>query len=265
MRRSGVALVLVVLLAGCAPWFGDDDAPSPRERIVVYGAASLRDVLDELRSAYAEVQPGVEIERSTDASSSLATQILEGAPADVFLSADTDNPKRLVDAGLVDGGAVSVAGNELVVITPLDDPAGIASPADLARDGVAIVAAGPTVPITRYADEFVARFAGLPDAPSDFAARYAGNVVSREDSVKAIVAKIELGEADAGIVYRTDAAAADGVRLIPVPEGSQVRAEYAGVVLAGSPRRAAARAFLDWVRGPDGQAILAAAGFLPRA
>lgn len=265
MRRSGVVLVLAGLLAGCGLPSGGDEHPSPPTRLVVFGAASLRDVLDELRSAYAEVRPGIEIELSTDASSSLATQILEGAPADVFLAADTDNPKRLEGAGLVDGDAVSIAGNELAVITPLDDPAGIASPADLARDGVAIVAAGPAVPITRYADELVALLAALPGAPADFDARYARNVVSREDNVKAVVAKIELGEADAGIVYRTDAAAADGVRMLPLPEGVQVRAEYAGVVLAGSPRRAAARSFLDWVRGPDAQAILAAAGFLPRA
>jgi molybdate transport system substrate-binding protein len=200
---------------------------------------------------------------ATDSSTALRTQIEQGAPADVFLSADTGNPERLVDAGLTDGAAIAFAANLLTIVVPKGNPAALESPADLARNGLKVVAAGDEVPISRYADEVVERMARLPGYPPGFAAAYAANVVSREDNVKAVVAKIELGEGDAGIVYVTDAKASSGVETVDIPGEANVPAVYAGVVVARSPHPQTARAFIDWLTGPAAQSILAEAGFRP--
>jgi molybdate transport system substrate-binding protein len=228
-------------------------------------AASLRDVLVAAEGAYETTHPGVALTVATGSSAALATQVEQGAPADVFLSADAANPRRLVDGGLADGDAVVFARNELAIIVPAGNPGNVSSPADLARPGLRVVAAGDAVPITIYATELVANLAAEPGFPPDFAAAYAANVVSREDSVRSVLAKVQLGEADAGIVYATDAAAADDTRTIPVPAGANVPADYAGVVVGASPRADEAGAFLDWLAGPDGQAILGDFGFLPPA
>ena len=167
---------------------------------------------------------------STDSSAALETQIEQGAPADLFLSADTTNPQKLVDAGLADGAPVTFAGNELTVIVPAGNPARIASPADLARTGVRIIAAGDEVPITKYAGQLVENLAKEAGYPADFAAAYAANVASKEDNVKAVVAKIELDEGDAGIVYVTDAKASAKVATIDVPPSANVRATYDALV-----------------------------------
>jgi len=237
--------------------------PASPVDLTIYGAASLKGALEKVKTAYEAAVPGTTLTISTDASSALATKIEQGAPADVFLSADTENPQSLVDAGLTDEPAVVFAGNRLTVIVPGDDPAGIATPADLATSGVKIIAAGDEVPITKYATQLVDSLANEPGYPADFAAAYAANVVSREDNVKAVVAKLELGEGDAGIVYVTDAAASTNVVTVDVPDSANVRVTCAGVVVKASPNTAAAQAFLAWLAGPDGQAILAGFGFLP--
>ena len=271
-----VALLALVLMAcsgaasppASAP--GSSSAPptastsgAPAADLTIYGAASLKGVLEKAKSAYEAAFPGSTLTISTDSSAALEAQIEQGAPADVFLSADTANPQKLVDAGLADGDAVVFAGNELTVIVPADNPAAIQSPADLARPGVKVIAAGDEVPITKYATKLIANLASEAGYPADFAAGYAANVVSKEDNVKAVVAKVELGEGDAGIVYVTDAAASTAVATIDVPDGANVPATYAGVVVRASPNVAAGRAFLTWLAGPDGQAILAGFGFLP--
>jgi len=236
---------------------------APATTLTIFGAASLKGVLDRAKVAYAAVQPGTTLTISTDSSAALETQIEQGAPADLFLSADTTNPKRLVDKGLTAGDAVAFTRNELTVIVPTANPAAIRTPADLARRGVKIVAAGDAVPITAYAQRLVANLATEPGYPADFAAAVAANIVSKEDNVKSVLAKIELGEGDAGIVYITDATSSRNVRSIAVPSGANVPATYAGVVLKTSSDVAAARRFLVWLTGPDGQAILSSVGFLP--
>jgi molybdate transport system substrate-binding protein len=200
---------------------------------------------------------------ATDSSSTLRTQIEQGAPADVFLSADQKNPRALVEAGLAAGDAVDFAGNELAIVVPIDNPARVTGPLDLARPGLKIVAAGDEVPVTAYAQEAVLRLSALPGYPTDFAAGYAANVVSNEENVRAVLAKIELGEGDAAIVYRTDALASSGVALIEIPTEAALTATYAGVVVGASPRPEAAHAFLDWLASAKGAAVLAGFGFLP--
>ena len=231
--------------------------------LTIYGAASLKGALAAARPIYEAANPGVTLTISTDASSTLATQIEQGAPADVFLSADSRNPQALVDKGLATGPPVTFATNKLTVIVPTANPAGIRTSADLARSGVKIIAAGDEVPITKYANQLVANLARQPGYPAGYEAAYQANVVSNEDNVKAVVAKVELGEGDAGIVYATDARASTKVATVDVPDDANVIATYDGVAVKASPNLDAASAFLTWFAGPEGQAILGGFGFLP--
>ena len=255
-------LVGVVIAAGCSGATGAAEAP-PAVDLVVFAAASLRDALEGVEAAYEARTPGVALTIATDSSATMRTQIEHGAPADVFLSADVANPDTLADAGLVDGAPVMFARNRLSLITPADNPAAISSPADLARPGVRIVAASDAVPITGYADRLVANLATLPGYPPDFVAAFAANVVSREENVRSVVAKIELGEGDAAIVYRTDVTGLGDVGMIDLPEAANVEASYAAAVVAARAHAREAHAFLDWLAGRDGGAVLARFGFLP--
>jgi len=231
--------------------------------LTIYGAASLKGALGKVKTAYEAASPGTRLTISTDSSAALETQIEQGAPADVFLSADTTSPKKLVDKGLAGGAAVTFAGNKLTIIVPTANPAGITAPKDLAKSGVKVIAAGDAVPITKYATRLVANLARESGYPADFAAKYAANIASKEDNVSAIVAKVELGEGDAGIVYVTDAKTSTKVTTVDVPDPANVPATYAGVVVKASRNAASAQAFLAWLAGPDGQAILGTFGFLP--
>jgi molybdate transport system substrate-binding protein len=237
--------------------------PSATVDLTVYGASSLKGVLAQVKTAYEAAVPGTTLTIATGSSATLETQIEQGAPADVFLSADTKNPQKLVDDGFAAGDLVPFAGNLLTVVVPADNPGALKSPADLAKAGVKVIAAGADVPITKYATQLVANLAKEPGYPADFAAAYAANIVSMEVNVSALLSKIELGEGDAGIVYVTDANASSKVATIDVPDTANVPATYAGVVVNGSAQATAATAFLDWLAGPDGQAILAGFGFLP--
>jgi molybdate transport system substrate-binding protein len=231
--------------------------------LTIYGAASLKGALDQLKASYEAGHPGTTLTISTDSSATLRTQIEQGAPADVFLSADVNNPKKLVDEGLADGDLVAFAGNLLTVVVPTANPAKIATPADLARRGVKIIAAGDEVPITKYANQAIGLLAALPGYPASFAADYAANIVSKEDNVKALIAKIELDEGDAGIVYVTDARASTKVQAIEIPAQANLPATYAGVVVKASKNVTAAHAFLDWMNGAEAQLILTELGFIP--
>jgi molybdate transport system substrate-binding protein len=258
MRRFGVVAALATALAmgGCA-------SPDPSGvEIVVAGAASLQDALNTAATSYEHSHATVGVRFSFDASSALRTQIEQGAPLDAFASADTTNPQLLVDHGLAEGPVKVIARNQLVIVVSRSTPAVVETPADLARPGVKVIAAGPDVPISKYAGQLVANLAKFPGYPPDYATRMTANIVSREDNVRAIVAKVALGEGDAGIVYATDAMAAN-VGTVEIPADSNVIATYGAVTIKASRHPAEARAFLDWLAGPDGQAVLARFGFLP--
>jgi molybdate transport system substrate-binding protein len=265
-------LALVNLLGACSaaaasarptPTSTPVPAPTKPTELTIYAAASLKGLLDAAKTAYEATNAGVTLVVSTDSSAALETKIEQGAPADLFLSADTTNPQKLVDSGLAMGETVSFAANALTIVVPLDNPAGIESPADLAEDGLRIIAAGDEVPITRYATQLISNLAELPDYPDGFAAAYADNVLSKEENVNAVVTKIELGEGDAGIVYVTDAAASTEVRTIEVPASANVLATYAAVITRASPHQGEAQALLTWLTGPEGLSILQGLGFLP--
>jgi molybdate transport system substrate-binding protein len=257
--RLVAVLVLALLITACS--MGGTAQPVA---LTIYAAASLKGALEQARTAYETAHPGTSLTLSTDSSAALETQIEQGAPADVFLSADASNPQKLVAEALADGAPVTFAGNKLTIVVPAANPAAISSPADLAKPGVKVIAAGDDVPITRYAAQLVGNLAQQPGYPSDFAAKYAANVVSKEDNVKFVVAKIELGEGDVGIVYITDAKASTKVISVDItPDSANVPATYDGIVVKVAANPAAAHAFLDWLAGREGQTILGKFGFLP--
>ena len=270
-RVPGLICVIALILAACSgaatpDSSGPNSAPvvsAAPANLTIYGAASLKAVLAKVKTAYEAANPGTTLTISTDSSASLEFQIEQGAPADVFLSADTKNPQTLIDKGLAAGSLTKFAGTLLAIIVPTANQAAIQTPADLARSGVKVIAAGDAVPITKYATQLVANLAKQPGYPPDFVARYTANIVSKEDNVAAVVAKIGLGEGDAGIVYVTDSKAATGVTTFAVPDAANVPATYGGVVVKPSTHLAAATAFLAWFAGPRGQTILASFGFLP--
>jgi molybdate transport system substrate-binding protein len=256
-RRLCGLLLTIVATSACA------SAATRGGDLVVFAAASLKEPLERAAVAYESGHPGIRLRLAFDSSAALRTQIEQGAPVDLFLSADLANPEKLVVAGIGRAPVTAFAGNSLAIVVPEDNPAAIGSPFDLAGDSVTIVTAGPEVPIAVYAGQLIGQLAVLDGAPQNFPDRYATNVVSREDNVGAVVAKLELGEADAGIVYRTDAVASDKLRAIPLPAGTGVVATYGGVVIGRSGRAADAEAYLAWLAGSEGQAILAGFGFAP--
>jgi molybdate transport system substrate-binding protein len=242
-RRRGLRWIvapglLVLLVAGaCA-----SDAPSGHD-LTVFAAASLRDVFDELEVRWEASHPGAELVVAHDGSNILAAQIAEGAAADVFVSADLKRPRQLVAAGHAAGVAVPFVRNRVTLVAPLGDDR-VQTPGDLAVPGTRIVAAGPGVPITHYADQILAQLAETMPDPVAFAEDVAANIVSREDNVRAALAKVELGEGDAAMVYRTDALSSDGVRVVPLPAQIDVTAEYGAVQVSDRPEAAV---FVDWL------------------
>jgi molybdate transport system substrate-binding protein len=261
--RLACTLLMVAGIASCASGSAAQLSSSAAEELQVYAAASLQPALVKVKAVYEAEHPGVTLTVSTDSSTALETKIEQGAPADVFLSADTANPERLVAKGLATTTMAVFARNRLTVIVPRSNPAGISTPVDLARSGVKVIAAAAGVPIQKYTAAWIAKVSALPAYGADFAVRYAANVVSREDNVGAVVAKVALSEGDAAVVYVTDALASGQVETIDIPDDQNVPASYGGVVVNGSRHPAAAMAFLSWLVGSGGQQVLATFGFLP--
>lgn len=209
--------------------------------IVVFVAASLRDALTELADAFEAGRPGVEVVANAAGSQQLAAQILDGAPAHLFVSADEHQIARVADAGLLRGAPAPFAETVLAIAVAPGNPHGVERLADLGRPDLLVVLAEPSVPAGRYAH------AALDAAGVDV------RPVSEELDVRAVLSKVALGEADAGLVYATDVlAAGDRVEAVPVAPTVVVRS-YTGV-LEGAP--AIAEDFLAFARGTEGRAIL---------
>jgi molybdate transport system substrate-binding protein len=218
-------------------------AGSPTQ-LTVLAASSLTEAFADLADAYRTAHPDVSFALSFDASSALRARIEAGGTADVFASADTANPATLASAGLTLGSPVLFAANELALVVPAANPARISTPYDLARPGVRIVAAGANVPISTYVVRLIANLQAFRGAQAGLPAAIDANTVSREDNVKAVLAKVELGEADAGFVYATDARGDAKVRTIELPPGTNVVASYAAAALSSSGHPVAADAFV---------------------
>lgn len=251
-RRLGAVLLGALAVA----------LPARAETLRVFAAASLTEAFGELAAAYERAHPGVKVEVSFAGSQVLRTQIEQGAPADVFASADPAQAAALVQAGLL-GPTRVFATNRLVLAVPAQGGR-VRRLDDLALPGVKVVLAGPAVPAGRYAAQVLARLAASGSYGPGYEARVLGNVVSHETSVRAALARVALGEAEAAFVYATDVASARAVRAIEVPERCNVTAEYPVGVLARSPRAARARDFVELLLGEPGQAVLRRHGFGPQ-
>jgi molybdate transport system substrate-binding protein len=232
---------------------GGDEA----EGLTVFAAASLRDVVDELERAWLDEHPDVPLTVATEASNVLAAQIREGAPADVFMSADMLRPQQLTDAGLTAADPVPFAGNHISLVAALG-AVDVQVPADLAQPGIRIVGVSEGVPITGYTHEVSSGLAATMTQPQVFAEAIAANVVSREDNVRAALAKVELGEGDAAFVYATDARGSSDVREVPLPRSADVTATYAVVQVSDHP---AAADFVAWLGDPVATNVITDAGF----
>lgn len=271
LRRASIliasTLIAALALAGCRqagagqPQSGQNRGQQPEGQLVVFAAASLTDAFGEIGRTFEESHPGVTVKFNFGGSQQLRTQIEQGMSADIFASADQKYMQELVDKGLMEQPRDFTA-NTLTIIVPKNNPAGIQSAADLANKGKLVLAA-PDVPIGKYSRRALENLAALygPDFPKQVEKR----VVSQETNVRQVVAKVALGEADAGIVYVTDISSSyrDKLATIPFPPEANVRATYPIAVVKGSKQAGLARELVNLILSPEGQKILAKYGFFP--
>ena len=247
MRPPRLLIITVSTLSLAAAACGSGDGSGD---VTVFAAASLTAAFTDVGSAYAADHPEVDVTFNFAASSELVTQIGEGAPADVFASADMGNMTKLTDAGNNGTAPVVFATNVLQIIVAPGNPEGITGVADLTDDDLIVVTCAPEVPCGKYAAEVFAN-AGVAVTPD-----------SLEENVKAVVTKVTLGEADAGIVYASDVTAAGAdAEGVDIPADVNVIAEYPIAVTKGAPNSAAAQEFVDFVLSDRGRQILDSYGF----
>ncbi|KJK45284.1 molybdate ABC transporter substrate-binding protein [Streptomyces sp. NRRL F-4428] len=254
-RRTVVsaAALSAALLAGLTACGGGEEpaAPSasgaPPANLTVLAASSLTDVFRTAGAAYEKAHPGTKVTFSFAGSQELAAQVKQGAPADALVTADT----RTMDGLRAETGEPRVvAKNRLVIATGKGNPFKVDELKDLADPGLKVVLAAPEVPVGRYSRQIL-------DAQ-----KVAVKPVSQEPSVRAVLGKVEMGEADAGLVYRTDAARSGGkVVTVEIPDGQNAVASYPAATLRHSWNAGAAAAFTAWLSGPEAQKIFQEAGF----
>ena len=248
-------VLFVAVLAALLPACGSSGSPSTTAlsgTASVFAAASLRDSFKALGQAFQTAHPGTTIQLNFAGTPTLVTQIEQGASADVFASADTTNMDKLKADGFTSGTPQVFAHNKLEIVVAAGNPKGITGLADLAKPGVIYITEAPTVPAGKYALQILAS-AGVKVTPKSF-----------ETDVKSVVSKIELGEADAGIVYTTDVKAAGSkVTGVSIPDSTNVVATYPIDAVKGTKNSALASAFIAYVLSAGGQATLQSFGFLP--
>ena len=245
-------LALLVAPAACGA-----EAPAVG-RLDVYAASSLTEAFTELERLFESAHGGVDVRVTFAGSQALRLQIEQGATADVFASANRDHVQALAAVGLVERGRV-FARNDLVIVVPPDNPSAIASFEDLRR-AQRLVLGTESVPVGRYAREAIRRGDALHG--EGFGADVLDGLASEEANVRLARAKVELGEADAAIVYRTDAGSSDRVRVVPVPRELNVVADYTIGVVASSDAPELARRWIDLLLSAEGRAVLERHGFL---
>lgn len=265
----------MILLASCSPQAGPASSPAALVTatsttnpgsLTVFAAASLTESFTEIGQRFEAENPGVKISFNFAGSQQLTQQLAQGAPADVFASADRKQMDAAVQASRVVSSTVQkLADNHLVVIAPKDNPAHLQGLADLARPGLKIILAAQEVPAGKYALDFLARASQAPDFGAAYQEQVLKNVVSYEENVRSVLSKVLLGEADAGIVYSTDALSAgrDKLDVIEIPAKFNVVANYWIAPVTDSRQAGLAGSFVAYTLSPTSQAILASHGFLP--
>ncbi|CAM2793186.1 molybdate ABC transporter substrate-binding protein [Saccharomonospora xinjiangensis] len=245
-RRRAPAVALAVLAVATSV----TACGGKGERVLtVFAAASLTDVFGEFERRFEQAEDGIDVRLNVAGSSRLAQQIAEGAPADVFASADTAPMALLEEGGLLDGPATPFATNTLTIAVPPGNPDGITGFADLADPGLTVVVCAPSVPCGA-ATKRVERRTGVSLRPA-----------SEEADVRSVLTKVEVGEADAGLVYVTDVAGSSDVEAVPFPESADVVNTYPIAVPAGAEEAASGRRFVDLVLSGEGRRLLREAGF----
>lgn len=237
--------------------------PADAGTVTIFAAASLTDAFTEVETNLEAANPGLDIVNNFAGSQALVTQLTEGAPADVAAFASNTAMKNATEAGVVTAAPETFVENLLTIVVPADNPAGITSAADLAKPGVKLVLAQEDVPVGGYSRESICNMgADTATYGDDFVANVAANVVSEEDNVRAVLTKVDLGEADAGIVYTSDVVAAENVSTVEIPEAVNELATYPIAPVATGNQEAAA-AYISYILSPEGQAILESYGFIP--
>ncbi len=236
---------------------------SPSGELLVFAAASLTESFTELGQRLESLHPGVHVLYNFGSSAALRTQLEQGARADVFVSADLEQMERARRQGVVQGEAAVVAHNRLVVIVPRHNPRHVQRWQDLATPGLKLVLAAASVPVGQYSRQALRLAQG--EYGADFMTQVLRNLASEEDNVKQVVAKVRLGEADAGMVYRSDVTAKvqPDVLTLPIPDAYNPLAAYPLALTADVRNRPAAEAWVALLLSPAGQAILKAHGFIP--
>jgi molybdate transport system substrate-binding protein len=251
-NRISVLFFAAGLLAACGGNGGPPETELLNGTASIFAASSLTDSFKALGTSFQAAHAGVTVKLNFAGSPTLVTQIEQGASADVFAAADTTNMDKLNTDGFTAGTSQVFAHNKLEIIVAAGNPKGISGLADLAKPSVIYITAAPTVPAGKYALQILTA-AGVKVTPK-----------SLETEVKSVVSKIELGEADAGIVYTTDVKAAGSkAQGIAIPDAVNVIATYPIVTVKGSKNSNFAGAFISYVLSADGQAKLQSFGFLP--
>lgn len=257
-----ILLVVTFLLSACAALDPGNSPASTQKSLVIFAAASLTDAFSEIGSNFEAANPGVAVKLNFAGSQTLRTQIEQGAKADVFASANIKEMDALVEGNFVAVESPQIfLTNRLVVILPSDNPAGLKTLADLTGAGIKLVLAAKEVPVGNYSLQVLDKLGETLDL--EFKDKVLANVVSYENDVRQVVTKIQLGEADAGIVYMSDTVAAPELKIMDIPAESNVVASYTLAVLTQSENREQAQNFVDYVLSTDGQAVLKKWGFLP--
>lgn len=240
--------------------------PEPKE-LVLLVASSLTDAINEIADDFARqpVNAGVRFTPSFGASSQLRTQLEQGAPADLFASADTVQMDGAVKAGAIQGTPTIFVRNRLTVIVPAENRAGVTTLADLARPGLKLVTTARDVPVGNYTRQALEKMAASPQFGAGFDQTVLANVVSEEGNVRQVMIKVQLGEADAGVCYVSDVTprVAPNLKMIAIPDQFNILAEYPVAVTKNARAPATAQRFIAHLLSPPGQAILIKNNFIP--
>lgn len=257
-RRWFLAVLVVTLLLSFSVAFAQDT-----QTLTVFAAASLTDAFTEIEAAFESANPGVDVVFNFGGSSTLATQLAEGAPADVFASANNTQMNVAVEAERIGSEPIPFVKNRLVLIVPADNPAQIESLDDLANSGIRLVFAAPSVPVRDYTDAMLEKLAADPSYGEAYVAAVMANLASEEDNVRQVSAKVALGEADAGIVYRSDVTpdVAEDVIALPIPDALNTLATYPIAITDDAANPELAQAFVDYLLSDAGQDTLVTWGF----
>jgi len=240
------------------------EVPRIQGQLTIFTAASLTDAFKEMGTNIEQANPGTKVIFNFAGSPTLRTQLAQGARADVFASADEPNMQGAQKEGTIASEPRLFVRNQLVAIVPAANPAQVMRLQDLAKPGVKLVLTNKEVPVGNYSRQALAKMSQDAAFGSEFATRVLANLVSEETNVKQVVAKVQLGEADAGIVYSSDVTPAvrGAVQVLAILEAFNVIAHYPIAVVHEAPNAAGARAFIDYVLSSAGQAILTKHGFL---